>query len=463
MRILVYGATQVGKDITRYFSQNHHDVILLDEEEKALEGLDAAQDIKTHVGNPCHPATLDALPFEDIDVFCAVSSHDEGNILSAQLIKHSCKSAYVLIYLRNPAYNTPKFQDMLNAVATKKIDAFISPESVIADFVVQQLAHPGVTRLYDLKGPGVWCWSMMMDKDHVHHHETYEQFLDDFLRKNESTENQVPVGAHSLKPFFVKREGSFLTDIREEAIRVGDEIFFVGGLPPQVPKRWVGALQEGHVQKTAILGGGKIGRRIAERLDRITPPPAAVIIEANETRADYLSHVLDDILIMHGSALDVGILKEAKIGKVDAIFAVMDDDENNIFASLLGKSLGAKHATALVGNPQYQKFVQNIEMDCLIDPHELTLTAILQALPTPHLETLTIFNTTPFLLCHGVIQENASLCHDEYKALLDLSHHAIVVRNGMPIDLDHNTLAAPGDHVIVLMHNAHQSDFEELF
>ena len=82
--------------------------------------------------------------------------------------------------------------------------------------------------------------------------------------------------------------------------------------------------------------------------------------------------------ILYGDALDTAILKEAGVSGAEAIISVTDDDEANIFTSMLAKELGCKRSMAIVSNENYRRLSKKLNLDVLINPGNITTSAILQ-------------------------------------------------------------------------------------
>ena len=70
--------------------------------------------------------------------------------------------------------------------------------------------------------------------------------------------------------------------------------------------------------------------------------------------------------------------KEAGASSAEVIINVTDDDEVNIFSSLLAKDLGCKRTMAIVNNTNYRNLSKKLDLDVLINPGNITTSAILQ-------------------------------------------------------------------------------------
>ena len=62
----------------------------------------------------------------------------------------------------------------------------------------------------------------------------------------------------------------------------------------------------------------------------------------------------------------------------EAIIAVTDDDEVNLFSALLAKDMGCKRSMAIVRNSNYRRLSKKLNLDVLINPGNITTSAILQ-------------------------------------------------------------------------------------
>ena len=102
--------------------------------------------------------------------------------------------------------------------------------------------------------------------------------------------------------------------------------------------------------KIVIIGDGKIGSVLAERLSK----------ENHEvTLVDKSGHVLEhtnvdlDIMVVEGNGATHTVQLEAGADQADLVLACTGQDELNLLCCLVAKKLGAKHTIARVRNPEY--------------------------------------------------------------------------------------------------------------
>jgi len=88
-----------------------------------------------------------------------------------------------------------------------------------------------------------------------------------------------------------------------------------------------------------VLGGGKIGRRVAGLL---SDKMQVKLIESDPEKSFELADQLPNTLVIKGDGRDIDLLAQEGIIDVDAFIAVTDDAETNIISCLLAKHLGVK-------------------------------------------------------------------------------------------------------------------------
>jgi trk system potassium uptake protein TrkA len=127
------------------------------------------------------------------------------------------------------------------------------------------------------------------------------------------------------------------------------------------------------IKRVMIAGGGRIGRYAADTLqDRLR----ITLIENDRKRAEELSAVLGDTLVIHGDATNIELLKEEGLEQADAFIGVTDSSETNVLTCLHAKRLGVKRTIALVENTGFISLSQDIGIDTIINKKLITASYI---------------------------------------------------------------------------------------
>ena len=113
-----------------------------------------------------------------------------------------------------------------------------------------------------------------------------------------------------------------------------------------------------------VVGGGTMGRYIAASL----PEHEVAIIETNPDKCARIADELKAKVIV-GNAIKLYVLKKAEFDRADAVVAVTNNDEVNMFVSLLAIKRGKK-AVARVHEPEYIPIFNELGIDNIVSPEQ---------------------------------------------------------------------------------------------
>ncbi len=92
-----------------------------------------------------------------------------------------------------------------------------------------------------------------------------------------------------------------------------------------------------------------------------------VIIEHDKDHIDALSEELD-CGFLHGDGSKPAILREADPKGTDVLFALTDNDQANILASLVGRSLGFKRVVTKIQDAEFEHICKELGLEDIIVP-----------------------------------------------------------------------------------------------
>ncbi|MBP1532439.1 MAG: NAD-binding protein, partial [Alphaproteobacteria bacterium] len=142
MKIVVGGASNVGKSIVGYLSLGNNDIVVVDEDSSKLDEIAKEYDIQPVLGSISHPDVQENIGMQNMDMLIAVTESDEINMVA-------CQVAYTLFnvprkiarvdsrYFLNPLWNTLYNEKSL------PIDLVITPDVEIGKFIENLLNLPG--------------------------------------------------------------------------------------------------------------------------------------------------------------------------------------------------------------------------------------------------------------------------------------------------------------------------------
>lgn len=362
MNIIILGAGQVGRTAVQHLAREEaNEVTVVDINDQLLRDLQDRLDIRTVVGNGSFPSVLEAAGAAQVDVFIALTNSDEVNMVACQIVwslfnKNSTRIARI----RSSDYTRHEklFGQEDRAFA---VDVIISPEELVTDHVARLLRHPGALQVLDfadgrvrlvgvraLKGGLLVGQRLMTLRDHI--------------RGKDARVAAIYRNGQSIKP-----EG-------ETVIEHGDEVFFIAAT--RDIRLVMNEMQklEDPVRRVVIAGGGNIGFRLAQQLERENQ---VKLIERDERRARRISEQLSNTIVLHGDAADEELLLEENIDSADVFVAVTNAEEANILSAMLAKRLGCHKVMALINRPAYAELMESGAIDVALSPQTVTIGSLL--------------------------------------------------------------------------------------
>ena len=161
----------------------------------------------------------------------------------------------------------------------------------------------------------------------------------------------------------VRRGESFFIP-RGDSVLVSGDKAIVMGTPDalsQVQRQITGSANLRR-QRVTIVGGGDVGLRLAERLDG-TDGVDVTVIERDVERGEMLASRLRHSLVLSGDGTDLELLEAEDIGRSDVLVSVIDNDERNLLASLLGRQLGVRRIITRVSRLANLRLFERVGID----------------------------------------------------------------------------------------------------
>jgi trk system potassium uptake protein len=292
-----------------------------------------------------------------------VTLHDEVNMVACQ-VAHSLFSIPTKVArVRAQGYLQPHWQDLFSRDHLP-IDVIISPEVEVGEMVLRRLALPGaydtVTFADDMVVvAGVHCDERCPIVD------TPLQQLTELFPDLKA----IVIGIQRGEKFFIPKS--------TDSVLVGDVAYFAADRD-QV-RRTLGIFGHEEVEATrvVIVGGGNIGFYVAQALEERQRHARIKIIETSRERAIAIADELRRTVILHGSALDEEILREADIADADTIISLTNSDEVNILACVMAQRLGATRSLCLINNRGYPDLTRSLGISAYVNPRQITVSKIL--------------------------------------------------------------------------------------
>ncbi|TNF33593.1 MAG: Trk system potassium transporter TrkA [Gammaproteobacteria bacterium] len=359
MKILILGAGQVGSSVAANLASEANDITLVDTSVDLLNALRDRLDIQTVVGNAAHPNILSQAGIEDTDMLIAVTNSDETNMVACQVAWTLHHTPTKIARIRSAQYLA--HPDLFKGNALP-IDVLISPEEIVTNYIGNIIEYPGALQVLDFAdGQAVLVGLRAYYGGPLVGHELRE------IRKH--------IPNIDTRVAAIYRRGRAIIPMGHTVIEADDEVFFIAAREHirYVMKELRRVDRKN--KRVMIAGGGNIGKRLAERLEK---NHQVKIIETDSKRARHLSQSLNKTVVLLGDSANEELLIEENIDSMDVFVAVTNDDEANILSAMQAKRLGCYKVMSIINRPAYVDLMESQNaIDVAISPEQVTIGALL--------------------------------------------------------------------------------------
>ncbi|MCM1339367.1 MAG: Trk system potassium transporter TrkA [Muribaculaceae bacterium] len=348
MKIVIYGATDIGCLLATEFFEDH-DITVIDREENRTEEFDKL-DISFVQGNITDNKVLKSADILNADVFIACTSNDEANIVACLSVKKVSGIRTICFVSKEEYRNAMAFDKNEDYLGNLFIDFVIWPEELLTQelFRIVTVAHAldvenfadGKARLLEYK---VKPNSKIVGK---------------MVKDCGFTKDTIIVGIKRNSLLFIPNG---LTEINED-----DKLIFMGTSHSLDILAGTFFHEKEQVKTVAIIGGGNVGYMLAKNLEDMKIKTK--IIEKNYDRCEFLSQELKSTLVINADGTNLKLLDEEEIGSSDVAIAVTNNDERNLLCSLLAKQLGVKRVISRVSKVLNIPLFEKVGIDIAVSP-----------------------------------------------------------------------------------------------
>ena len=354
MRIVISGVEEMGSHLARMLSGNGHDITVIDQDPKLLDELGTLADVITIEGDATTFAVLRKASVRRCDLFIAVDSIENDNVLSAIMAKQlGAKKSIARI--DNNEYLEPNNKEMFIDMG---IDYLLYPERIAAEEVINLLGHSSTTEFVDFSGGKL---SLVVFR----------------LEPNSSLVGASIAGfdeeSLNYRTVAIMRDGNTIIPKSSDTYMVGDMVYVISRHGAVSEVMALSGKSSVNINNMMILGGSRIGIQIAKELqDEVN----IKLIDYNAEKAYRLAEMLERTLIIHQDGRDTDAMLEEGLANMDAFVAVTGRSETNILTAMLAKRMGVKRVIAEVENMNYINIANSVGVDTIVNKKIVTASNI---------------------------------------------------------------------------------------
>lgn len=449
MQIIIAGLGKVGMCLAGELSAEGHDLTVVDTKPEQVRKATSKFDIMGFSGNAADPDTLAQLDVADADLFIAVTTQDEVNLLSCLLAKRAGCSK-TIARVRNPEYSSS--MDYLKEALG--LEMIINPELLAAKEIERVLSLPGAMNVDDFTSghgeilklriqPGSCLDGLRVKEIHSHIH---AEVLVCICQRGKET--YIPDGDFVLHA----RDLLYIAGARAQSVK----FFSSAGLPV------------GGIRHVMAVGAGKLSHYLIELLERAGIE--TTIIDKDLDACERMTVLYPDTVVIHADASSQNVLLEEGLEEMDAFIAMTGVDEQNVFLSLFAQRKADLKTVTKVTHIDMDELFEDFELDTVINPKTLSAEYIIR-----HVRALANSMGSNIRTVHRLASDQAEALEFQIRegskvigvplmrlALKSGVLIALIERKGMLILPRGNDVILPGDLVVVITNRKGFTDVDDI-
>ena len=428
MKIVIVGAGEVGKHLSRLLSRENQDITLIDQNDERLAYIDATCNLLTLRGAPTSFETHREARVDKCDLFIAVTPEETTNLLACSMAK-SLGAKKTVARIDNFEYMKEAHAPFFDSIG---VDVMIYPEYLAAKEILKSLQHNWVRSWFELHNGELIVVGVKIRESAP---------IANTQLKSLSADNGFHISA-------IKRHNETIIPRGNDYILPGDIIYATTNMEGVRDLRDLCGRTKVNISNVLIMGGS----RIAVRLINLAGDDYNFrIIELDRNRCNRLAELCPNAGIIHADARDIDVLREEGVEESDAFIALTERSETNIITSLIAKDSGVHKTIAEVEDLQYISEAENLNIGTTINKKLLASARIFQMLLNDDAETSKFMTFGDADVAEIEAKPGSKITRAQVKDLSLNRNMTIagIIRDGKGMLVNGNTQILAGDHVVV--------------
>ena len=386
MKIVIAGAGDMGTHLAKMLSGNGHDITVADVDPKALAEVGSLVDVETTEGDTTQFSVLRKAGVRKCDLFIAVRSVENDNILSAVMAKQ-LGARKAIARVDSNEYLEPNSKEIFIDMG---IDYLFYPEQIAAREVINLLGHTSTTEYMDFAAGKLSLVAFKLE------------LTSPLLGRKVIEEGAVE--DLEYRAVAIVRGSRTIIPGHEDRYEEEDMVYIIARHHATQSVVELSGNSQVDIRNMMILGGSRIGVRIANELQNKIN---VKLVDYNADKAYRLAEMLDKTLIINEDGRDTEAMLEEDIAGMDAFVAVTGRSETNILAAMLAKRMGVKKVIAEVENINYISLAESIGVDTIINKKLVTASNIFRFTMTTDVQAIKCLTGSQAEVLEFIVKPNS--------------------------------------------------------
>lgn len=361
MRVVISGLGDVGSYLADMLVREGHELTLIDSDVDRAVSMEEQLDANVIRGSAAHVSVLKDAKVHEADLYVALASMDEVNIVSASL----AKALGARRVMARCHASTQKEHHLFPYASHFNIDYFIRPERLAAARIAKEIRSPMSPVIDQFARGTIEVLQVDIPDD--------SKWLNTPL-----CDLKLP---RRMRVGLVKREDEVFIPDAQTTFVAGDHVILIGEY--EAVKEASGLIQENQGNKRikiVLYGAGDVGTGLIEYF---SPEDAEIkLIEPNLAACERVSSEYPWVSVVNGHATSSRLLLEENVMDADVFVAATKDDEFNVMSCLQAVKFGIRPCLLTIHRPDYAGILVDIDellgISAIVSPRLVTGEEILR-------------------------------------------------------------------------------------
>ncbi|MFT7541675.1 MAG: trk system potassium uptake protein TrkA, partial [Gammaproteobacteria bacterium] len=438
-------AGEVGYHLADILSREDHRVSVLDSDPEKVTRIQESLDVQALVGDGTRVELLTQAGASKADIVVAVTQSDLTNMLACCVAK-GLGAKRGILRLKDPT-RIQGYRYFYKQ--TIGFDVVLSTDELAADEIVSTVRQQRALEVESFADGRVQMRRLRLREEGE-------------LTAESLADLRLPKG---LLIVAVSRKENLFVPSGKDQLAVDDQVYLIGrSTDLDQFELLAGAPRLGR-RSVVIMGGGGVGLQIARKLDA-TPGISVRVIEKSVKRAREIApEFSSSVMVLVGDSTDLDLLMEERIGEANVFIATTNDDERNMVACQLARSLGVERTVAMVNKASYRQIYDLLGVDRAISPRILCASHILRFVRSRSVSSIAVIADGRAEVLDLEIALKDGKSERKVKSL-NLPRGTVigaVVRKEDVVIPNGDTVLRNGEHVIVFTLPENLNEIEHIF
>lgn len=358
MNIIIVGCGKIGSTILESLVEEGHNVVGIDNDEQVITEITNLHDIMAVCGSGTDYDMLKEAGVANAEMFIAVTSSDELNMLSCYMAK-KMGAKHTIARIRNPEYTQTNLGFLRQQL---DLSMAINPEALAAVEMFNILKLPSAVKIQTFSQRNFEIIEMKLKENSA-------------LAGMKLMELRNKFNAKFLICAVQRGEDVYIPSGNFQ-LMTGDKIGLTAS-PTEIQKLMRSLkIEKRQAKDIMILGGSKIAYYLAKMLT--ASGNGVKIIEKDHDKCQELAESLDKVVVIEGDGAEQELLLEEGLDSLDAFVALTGMDEENILISIFASSQNVPTVIAKINRNELASLAARLGLDCIISPKKIVSDVIVR-------------------------------------------------------------------------------------